>query len=222
MDGAEMLYYDGTANLLALEGNMDFNSSYHKNPIVIFVNIDESAYPRVNTGDNNIGSNQNFTMYRMSKEALEIFGTENNPGGYDVQIFSANIGDQFQYRWGILRKTLYINTFIGILLIFLNFLITIVTTRLDYSVNAIELALKKTVGYSLLERHRKLLYGSAVCSFAAIIGAVIISLLLRFSGIGYVIGTGLLFLGLDLAAITKIVHRAEHARIPMILKGGAL
>jgi hypothetical protein len=221
-DGADIVFYDKTVKLLAVEGNMRFNSKYYKNPIVIFTNIDELLHPRINIGDNNIGSNNQFTMYNISKEVFENFAERENPDDYDVQIFHANIDDQYQYRWGVLRKTLFINTLLCILLICLNVLITIVTTRLNYSINAVELALKKIVGYTVFERQQKLLIGAIIGFLIGCTVAIIIGAMLDFNSVAYVIIVSLLFFAVDLAVIIKAINKTEKECIQKILKGGAL
>ncbi|MDR2647342.1 MAG: DUF1430 domain-containing protein [Oscillospiraceae bacterium] len=221
-DGAETLYYENAPKLIALASGRDFEVMYYESPIIIFVNIDESLFPRINTGDDNIGSNIKFTMYNMSKTELKAFFEKNNPGGYDVQAFAVNVGDQYAYRLAVLQKAMYITFIVSGLFLLLNLLISFVATRLEYSVNAVELALKKVHGYGFLERQRRLLTSSAFSSALGIVLASIASIVFRTGGTVYVLLVGILFLSMDLAVILLFAYKTEQTSIIKILKGGAL
>lgn len=220
--GAKIIYYNQNVKLLALNRNSDFESKYYKNPIILYVNIDEEKYPRINTGDDNIGSNTYFTIYNISSDEFKNFFERSCPDGYTVQVFSSNVGDQYQYKLGVAQKTLYINSFLTIFFMILNILITFVTVRLDYSVNAIELSLKKIMGFSLFSRQKKLLIGSGICSLISLIAAIIISKIMQLAAFPYLTLSGFAFLLIDLLVIIIAMKKTERERITKILKGGAL
>lgn len=222
-EGVEIIYYNNNAKLLALERNSDFDCKYYKNPIVLFVNIDEEKNPRINTGDNNIGSNSYFTIYNISSNEFEAFMREDCPKGYNVQVFSSNVQEQYQYKLSIAEKTLFINSFLSILFILLNLIITLVTIRMDYSINAVELSLKKIMGYSLFERHKAIITGSFICLFVSIITATVINSIFDFiKNPLYILLSGILFLTADLAVIAITIKKTEREQVSKILKGGAL
>lgn len=221
-EGVEIVYYTDSVKLLALNSNFDFESNYYKNPIILFVNIDEERNPRINTGDDNIGSNSYFTMYDITPDEFEQFFETLCPSGYSVQLFSSNVGEQYEYKLGVAEKTLYINSFLTILLVILNFLISLVTIRLDYSVNAVELSIKKILGFSLFERQKKMFVGSAVCFVTSYITAIIICMILQLTAIYYVTLFGFLFLLFDLITIIFVTQKTERNRTIKTLKGGAL
>ena len=220
--GVEIVFYDDNIKLLALKRNTNFESSYYKNPIVLFVNIDEELFPRINTGDDNIGSNTYFTIYNMSKESFETFFENNCPEGYSVQIFFANVGEQYQYKLSVAEKGIFINTFLVVLFFILSLSITILTLRLDYNLNAAEIAVKKIMGYTLFQRQKKLLLGSFLCSMLSIGATVLYAYIFKSSLIIFVLLSGISFIFVDLILILVLIKKIEKEQITKILKGGAL
>jgi hypothetical protein len=158
----------------------------------------------------------------MQPEEFKRFFEKYCPENYNVQLFSVSIGEQYQYHWDVLNKSLYINSLLTILFLILNLLITVVTVRLEYSVNAVQLALQKVMGYTFFERQRKLFFGCGICSAASTTIVVMTSHIFHLSGWLYVLCAGILFFVLDLLVLTIIVQKAEKERIIKILKGGAL
>ena len=218
----EIVFYDDNIKLLALKRNTNFESSYYKNPIVLFVNIDEELFPRINTGDDNIGSNTYFTIYNMSKESFETFFENNCPEGYSVQIFFANVGEQYQYKLSVAEKGIFINTFLVVLFFILSLSITILTLRLDYNLNAAEIAVKKIMGYTLFQRQKKLLIGSLLSSMLSIGATVLYAYIFKSSLIIFVLLSGISFIFVDLILIFVLIKKIEKEQITKILKGGAL
>lgn len=221
-DGAQIMYYDGKAKLISLDGRSDFNSRYYENPVVIFINIDEKLYPRVNTGDLNLASDTYFKMYDMSKKEYKDFFEENSLDNYDVQCFNFNIGDRYHYNLGVMQKSLYICCILTALFLVLNMLITFVTVRIDFSVNAVELALKKVMGYSLFARQRKLFIGSGIAALLSTAAAVIFNQVMELSALPYVFIAGFVFSAADIFVTLLVVRKTEREQISKILKGGAL
>lgn len=220
--GAEVIYYEGNIKLISVEGKNNFDSTYFKNPIVLFVNFDDEKFPRINTGDFNIGSNSYFTFYDCSpkdyKELFESFAQD----GQQVQLFYSNIGELYQHKSGVAKKSLYISSVLTILFIILNLLITFITTGIDYRINSVELSIKKVTGYSLLARQKEMLIISFYGSIASTIAAVIICLLFKLIPAYYVAVSGAVFMAVDLFATVLIIRKTERARVLKILKGGAL
>ena len=221
-EGAKIIYYDDRTKLLALNRNSKFESNYYKNPIILFVNIDEELYPRINTGDDNIGSNTYFTMYNISPTEFESYLKENVSQGNSVRVIHSSIEEQYKYRLGVAEKTLYIFSFITALLLMLNVLITLLTIRIDYSVNSTELSLKKIMGFSIFETHKKLVLGNIICSILSIAGASLFSFLMNISVTPLLVLFGLVFVIVDMIFISSLINKTEQAQIAKILKGGAL
>ncbi len=222
-EGSEIIYYENDVRLLALESNPDFIPKYYKNPIILFVNIDEEKNPRINTGDDNIGSNVDFTIYDTSPDDFRAFLQADCPSGYSIQVFFSNVKDQFLYKLSVKEKSLYISVFLLVLITLLNSIITYVTVQMNYTINAVELSIKKVLGYSMFELHKATIIGSFICSFFSTIIATVINLALG-SNVNpfWVPILGMFFLLTDLILITLIIKKMENKQIVKALKGGAL
>lgn len=217
----DLRFYKNNVKLLSFSEEFYGKSDYTKNPIIAFVNIDESEMRHNIAYDQNIGCSK-FIMYNASADEVEKAAQKYNNNGLDINVLTENVYSQYQNYWSVLRKTLYINSVLSILFILLDMVITFYIIKLDYYVNATELALKKVLGYSSFERHRTLLISSVFISICSIAAAYILNFSIKFSGIIFLLCGGVLFSFLDLLMILFIIRKIEKERIQKILKGGAL
>lgn len=221
-EGTEIIYYNNSVKLLSLTSDSDFSSKYYKNPIVLFINIDEEKNPRVNTGDLNIGEGQYFKMFNMSKQEYKYYYEKAAAPGEDVQVFYFNIGEQYNYNLSTLRKTVYISLILTALISALNTVITIIFLKIYLNVNSVETALKKVTGYSVFERYSLLFIGIVIIEVLGLIGAGVASIVLKLNSIPFIIAGGMIFIAMDLLVITLIIKHTENERVSKILKGGSL
>ncbi|MBM6695436.1 hypothetical protein H9X87_11905, partial [Pseudoflavonifractor capillosus] len=73
--------------------------------------------------------------------------------------------------------------------------------RFEYTVNGMEIAIKKTLGYSLLARVKKLVLTSTLLIAVSTLAAMLLCHFLRFGNVFYVLLCGCLLLLLELGII---------------------
>ena len=221
-EGAEIIYYNNNVKLLSLTPDSGFSSKYYKNPIVLFINIDEEKNPRINTGDINIGEGQYFKMFNMSKQEYKYYYTKAAAPGEDVQVFYFNIGEQYNHNLSTLRKSIYISLILTALISALNIVITIIFLKIYLNVNSVETAIKKVTGYSVFERYSLLFVGIVIIEVLGLIGAGVASIVLKLNSIPFIIAGGMIFIAMDLLVIALVINHTENERVSKILKGGSL
>lgn len=104
-------------------------------------------------------------------------------------------------------------------LLSLEMALIIFIIRLEYQFNAVEMALKKIHGYSLLNRNRRILKITFFSSLTGILAALIISNALDMPGGIPLVLAGLLLMALELGYILWRAGRVEQKTIASILKG---
>ena len=104
----------------------------------------------------------------------------------------------------------------------LNIVITIIFLKIYLNVKSVETALKKVTGYSLFERYSFLLIGIVLLEVFGVIGAGVASTALKFNSMVFIVAGGLIFIAMDLLAVSFIINHTENERVSKILKGGSL
>ena len=114
-----------------------------------------------------------------------------------------------------MRLTLVLSVFLLLLELFLILFIL----RLEYQFHAMELALKRIHGYSLLQRNKILIAITAVSSAGGTLLALIISSQLQVPG-GYpLLWIGAAFMLVEISYILWKAKAMEQANLAAILKG---
>ena len=94
--------------------------------------------------------------------------------------------------------------------------------KLDYQVNATELAIRKTLGESMLQKNRRHFVGAAAVGVINLIIAVGLSHFAHLIPIAVAIAVPAVLFILNILLICFMIRRVEKQKLTKILKGGAL
>ena len=95
--------------------------------------------------------------------------------------------------------------------------------RLEYSIRAKELAVKKILGYSILEKNKKILLTTLLVIAVGFLGAVAACIALHITvAIGFLLLGGLLLSLLEVCVVVHNIVRTEKTEVVKILKGDSL
>ena len=97
-----------------------------------------------------------------------------------------------------------------------------VIIRLEYISNADELAIKKIMGYSIFERHRKIFGLSGMSTVLGILTLLAINLYFDFMNFITLCILGLIVMLLEWAIIGVMIIGIEKTDVVKVLKGGAI
>ncbi|MGG4143976.1 DUF1430 domain-containing protein [Paenibacillus algorifonticola] len=215
----EVIYYEDPIELISIDENYTYGSDFFENPVIIYNNLTPKM---LTAGSNNIQKMNvlHDIMYKIEDQAFTRFIEEH---GLENQIVSrTNALENYENKWTIAKRVLYINLVFSVLVIVMELLIISSIIKLEYDINAIELAIKKVMGYSAVEKHRKLLVLTVLTTTLSMGLTVIISFMLNFGEFYYLMIGGISILLLEVAVILFFIHRIEKAKIQKILKGGNL
>ncbi|MOA42730.1 hypothetical protein D3C78_1648030 [compost metagenome] len=106
------------------------------------------------------------------------------------------------------------------LVLFLEFIIISSIIKLEYEVNAIELSIKKVLGYSMLEKNKSIILMTFITTIFSIALAVFMAFIFNLDKIYYIATGGVIILLLEWVVISFYIHRIEYVKIQKILKGG--
>lgn len=219
----EVVYYKDNAGLLNFAYENYGLSAYSDNPIIAYINFDESLE---NSPIKAGRASNTYMLYNITNDELQKLCADCNDeffnGEFEIRSNARSaMGNYMHYR-NLLQKTLYGSCFVSALLIFLEIILIYFVIKLEYIINAKELALKKIMGYSVFDRHKRLLLSTIIVSAAGIIAALIINYSLKFSGVPYLLLGGVLTTAVDILVSVAFIIKTEKMQLSKILKGGAL
>ena len=201
----------------------DRDSKNSKNPVIVLVNLSVK-------NDYNIGDGSRYliffekTMWKATEkdieQALEKISKDRNATAYIQDVY-----DSYVERLELLERTAYIKAVLIAALLLIVVIISRIQVQILYSSNEIEIAVKKTLGYSMFERYRKMYIYSGLINIIAIVSGIIYSKTSMYKGEGGVFEIcfiGAFVMLLDFLIITLFISRNERVSVPKTLKGGCL
>ncbi|GGA18410.1 hypothetical protein GCM10008018_72890 [Paenibacillus marchantiophytorum] len=110
----------------------------------------------------------------------------------------------------------------SILILFLEIVIIKSILRLEYEVNAIELCLKKILGYNIWQKNKKILLVTLIPTILGMIGAMIVWIFINGNIVNYLVYGSIFIFLIEPFIILTYIRKLERAKISIILKGGNL
>lgn len=215
-DSQQVIYYTDDIEIISIDENHRYGAELVKNPVIILNNMPPDKN-KSGTSDQKINYLHDI-MYKISDEEFNQFVNENNL--QDQIVSKTNVLENYEKKWDIARRVLIANLIFSGLVLFLEIIIISSIIKLEYDVNSIELSLKKVLGYSKLEKHRRLILLTVVTTVISILSSTGIALVIDFKEYYYLIAGGISILVLELVLISFYIHITENAKVPRTLKGG--
>ncbi|MGS2748762.1 hypothetical protein ACVAMH_17945 [Bacillus zanthoxyli] len=214
----ETIYYQNNIEIISIDENHTYGSDLVKNPVIILNNmpIDELVNQQVD--DSQKINYVHDVMYKISNEEFNQFVHKHYLTNQIVS--KTNVLDNFKNKWNTAKRVLYINIVFSLLILFLECIIITAIIKLEYEVNAIELALKKVLGHTLFEKHRKLILLTITTSIVSIVASVTIAKLVGVSDVYYLIIGGITIIFWEVTLMSFYIHKTERMKLQKILKGG--
>lgn len=211
--------YENNIKMLEISEDFTYKSDYIKNPIIVYNNIDESKDNyEITSWQRNLYCND--IMYQIDDNSIaeieKAAGYSHNELYYEIE----NVYDLFQENMEYIKRLIYMNAIIAVIVLALDIAITTMTLSLEYSVNKIEHAVRKTLGYSRFERLKSLYLVSIITSSVGTVIFAIINLILNFTKLSVIPICGIIVILLDIAVITIYSGKKEKDNVNKVLKGG--
>jgi hypothetical protein len=209
--------YDDDISLVGVHNMEKYVSQPMENPIILFNNtiqqIDESQADKAMYYAYS-------TMYNIPEQDFNNFIEEYQLS--DQIVVKSNVLDVYEYNWAIMSRNMKLIVILSFFLLALEIALISFLIKLEYRFNAMELALKKVLGYSLYARNKRLILITLVVFLLSIILAFFLRGLLGIAEGANLIWGGLILLAVELVFIAKKAGAMEKANVPAILKGRVL
>lgn len=212
---AEVVYFD-VRNV----SELSFGSDLISDPVIVYCNLSKTRIRGLLGNNTKIDFGDRWANIMFDAKDTSFF-----PESVSARIDNAqfyNVTDLCnQYKENFIRSILLYSVF-SIFLILLSVLLVSVIVKMEYSIHAKELAIKKILGYSVFARNRAILALSAFTVWIAFITGVFLSKMYSIFDIGTLCAVSLLVLSTDFIFLSANMISIEKHSTARILKGGSL
>lgn len=224
-DNYNVTYFDSTDTAVIKAG---FNNV--RNPVIILCNVSNKLFTENITAYTcSLGHISGDIMYLLSNEDIKNINIELsklnapfnliNPAFY---ITSENVKDRCGQNIAAFSRIVLLNSVVSLLMLILNFAIIITIIKMEFRVGAMELALKKIFGYSLIKRNGTLLLLNLFTAFIGIFSVLIVCIVLKVTDWYIPVIIGVFLVVTEYFIICCYILKTEKAKISKTLKGGSL
>ena len=208
----KILYYSNSVKLVYRTRESEPITEMVKNPTVLFFNKD----PKVHSDDGELFYMLEYGMVDDSKGLWTEYAQANS-----IDYVSDNAWDYYCFRWEALTRTILINLVVVLIMTAMLLLTIFVIIKLEFRVNAKELALKKIYGHTKYERFKKLYNIVGVVGFICLVGVFIMKYTAyRTLSLLYIIPILIISLAVCCIFISLQIILYEKKNLQGILKGG--
>ncbi len=216
----EIIKYE-KASVIAIEDNYLNKSEWINDPIIVmlsnqnFVPLDKESILN-NEASFSVDQPRDYNcMIKASPEELTKFAESY---GFNVEI--TNVYSFYLFKKAVIERTLYLCSILIILFIALEISVNILIIKTQYQLSAVELTLKKILGYSNFSRNKTIFITTFI---STLIGTIISGIILASLGAVNLTSILLAFgitLVIEILVIFKYSRKYENESIQKILKGG--
>lgn len=219
----DIIYYVGNPKIICIDEFSLNGSFYMESPIIIYNNMDLSENVDSANASHFRWDYAHDILYKLSPDQFASYVAEHSTDTNKLHYQLTNALEKYEYQWSIIKRTLYLNVILTLLILFLEFFIITTILRLEYEVNAIELSIKKVLGYTVWQKNRKILLITVIPTLLGIVAALILRMFIDVEQYyKYLIYGSLLILIIEPFIILSYIRKLERTNVQKILKGGSL
>ncbi|MCD8118790.1 MAG: hypothetical protein LUE29_04800 [Lachnospiraceae bacterium] len=208
-DSCEILRYSTPVDIICRELDNDPITDTVTNPVIVFYNHEQDIPAGELVYEFFLG------MVDDSDGQWSEYASANG-----ISYMGTNAWDYFCYRWEALSRTVLVNLVAVVIMAVLMILSVYVVIRMEFQVNAQEVALKKIYGYTNLQRFRKLYGLTVISAVICLIGLIVLKCIGVSVPLRYVFPALLLFALIECAFISLQIAFYDRKNLQNILKGG--
>lgn len=188
----------------------------YKNPVIM---VDNTEYKTASSGYDDYYSQD--ILYKITEKELTDFVSSFKSDSIKVSMTDA--WKEYEYTWKQQKRQMELAITIMLFIAALECGLVATVIRMEYTINAIEKAVKKVFGYSIKERNERLVSVSVASSIIGIVLSILIKHLAKFDiSVLSLAATGLLILFVELLFIVIYALKVEKKSVVNILKGKLL
>lgn len=190
-----------------------------EDPLIIYCNISPAKVSRL-LDQNAIDPDVDFHNMLLQVDDISFFSDEVTDNIKDY-LFNGVLEQCNQHK-SALSRAVFLNSVLSLFLIVLSVLLVFVIVRMEYMINAKELALKRILGYSIIGRNSAVITLNIFTVLIGFITGFILSKMYALFSVSTLCGMSIVIFTLDTVLILVNMAAAESKNAAHILKGGCL
>lgn len=214
----QVVTYNSNKTLTYIDNNTTLGVTTIQNPVVVLSRYNGNAHIQ----NMCLRVNINNVMFHLSDKDIEEIKHDFDLEKNGIELSKTGVAESFDYHNNILRKTLAFCSSICIFTLLLQLLLIIAINRMEYRSNAMELALKKVLGYGIWQKNYKLLWSGILFNTLIIITLIILGQITSLYTAKICIEVGAVVTGMETGISIVHILWIEAKNIQKILKGGCL
>ncbi|BAK98735.1 hypothetical protein OBV_15370 [Oscillibacter valericigenes Sjm18-20] len=209
--------YSGHSEILGVNRKTNlYSSRFLDDPIII---VDTRGY-MASKAYLNVMYTAREVLYRLDNGAFQSFLDLETVEGCITR--STDAVDLYQYNQSSIARTFKLMLAVSFFIFLLELMMIVFLVRLEYTMNGMEIAVKKTLGYFCLERTKKIAVITVVSISLCTILAIITSQLFHLGDSVSICICGAFLLTAEIGLILYEAIHMDRARVCSILKGAQI
>ena len=218
----ELAFYKQGEVIGVFEHRDQIDSRRIRDPVLILDNrIPEKKQSSAKFPETGLTAEYSRVLMYQSAEAVSA-DFEKQDAEYGIECTVTNIWENWCFHWKNKKRILYMMSVLCLLVLLLELFLIRAIVMMEYKVHAMELTVKKLLGYNGWQRYRKILLLACGSTLASILTAAATAQIWGTVNFENVIPAGSVVMCLELLMIDIYTVKLEKYRIPEILKGGFL
>ena len=216
----ETVFYDQEVDVICFDASDSVSNGYRMNgdqdiihsPVIAFLTLSKKAAAMIGM-EHAVDSGMDTMIFRLAQESS---------GETTLRIKAENTAVHYQAMSVMAKRLMLTCIIISVLSLLMEAAIIMTCVRLEYTVNARILALKKIFGWSILRKNSGIFLSMMIGSLIAVFVVTILNSLM--DGMDSDI-TGFVtwaLMALEATFTSLLIYRTEQERTAKILKGGSL
>ena len=213
----QTIKYKGSAELTYVDGNTESGIGRSSEGVIIYIPDSEMSKSKIDAG-----YFTNSVLFNMSKEDKTKFENTMEAEKNDIKLVYNEFSANTDYYRDLYSKLIILASCMCAFLLIVQLCLDILVVKLEYQVRANMLAIKKTLGYGIIEKNRRTILVCIGLDFLFVAMSVILVKILKLGTVHYCIFMGLIILVMEMVVCLAKIIQLERESILKILKGGCL
>ena len=206
----EIITYNNDCKVIGINRQMDITSKQYKNPLIILDLRSDLSYF-------NAMYISQASMFNISNNEWNQLISSKNVD-YNTS-YSTNVYDNYENQLKEKQRMLLMGMTVLSILVIMEAIVIKTILRYECIINSIELVIKTTLGYSILEKYKKIIFNTSMAMLFSLIGILAVDGSMNWISIGYcLVGFVVIFITYILLMFYYI-RFSERAKVQNMLKG---
>lgn len=214
----DVVFYSGNRYFSYINQYTSSGLENAQNPVIIF-----SRYDGVVHKDNLcFWAEPAHMMFRITDADIELLEEKYHLEEKGYETVRTNVQESSRYRNSLLRMAVAFLSSVCVFTLILQMVLIVSIVSMEYRFRAMELAVKKILGYSMWKKNKRLIFSSVFSNLITVPVLAVIGNITGMYKISSCVRIGICILLLELVVIVINIFRVESKNIQKILKGGCL